>query len=33
MPRINDLLDWFNGARYFSRINLKSRYYQIHIVD
>jgi len=33
LPRIDDLLDWLNGAKYFSQIDLKSRYYQIHIAD
>jgi hypothetical protein len=27
------MLDWFNKAKYFSRIDLKLGYYQIHIVD
>jgi hypothetical protein len=27
------LLDWLNGAKYFSRIDLKLRYYQIHIAN
>jgi hypothetical protein len=30
---IDDLLDQFNGAKYFIPINLKSRYYQICIVN
>ncbi len=33
MPYIDDLLDRLNGAKYFNQIDLKSRYYQIHIVD
>jgi hypothetical protein len=33
MPCIDDLLDRLNGAKYFNQIDLKSRYYQIHIVD
>ncbi len=33
MPRIDDLFDKLNGARYFNRIDLKSRYYEIHIMD
>ncbi len=33
LPRIDDLLDWFNGVKYFSRIDLKSRYYQICIMN
>jgi hypothetical protein len=27
------MLDWFNRAKYFSRIDFKLGYYQIHIVD
>lgn len=33
LPRIDDLFNKLNGVRYFNWINLKSRYYQIHIVD
>ncbi len=33
MPRINNLLDWLNGGKYFCRINVKFHYYQILIVD
>jgi hypothetical protein len=33
MPRIDDLLDQLNGAKYFNQIYFKSRYHQIHIVD
>jgi hypothetical protein len=33
LPRIDDLLNWFNGAKYFSQIDLKSGYYQICIVN
>jgi hypothetical protein len=33
MPRIDDLLDQLNGAKYFNQIDFKSRYHQIHIVD
>ena len=31
MPRIEDLLDCFRGANYFSKIDLKSVYHQIRI--
>ena len=31
MPRIEDLIDFLGKARYFSKINLKSRYHQIRI--
>ncbi len=31
--RIDDLLDRPNGAKYFSQIDLESRYFQIHIAD
>ena len=33
LPRIDDLFDRFAGAKYFSRIDLKSGYYQIQIAD
>ena len=33
LPRIDDLFDRLAGARYFSRIDLKSGYYQIRIAD
>jgi len=33
LPRIDDPLDWFNGANYFIRNDLKLGYYQIHIGD
>jgi hypothetical protein len=33
LPYIDNLLDQLNGAKYFSRIDLKSKYYQIHITD
>jgi len=29
LPQIDDMLDQFNGAKYFGQIDLKSRYYQI----
>ncbi len=31
LPCIDNLLNWFNGINYFSRIDVKSRYYEIHI--
>ncbi len=33
LPHINNLLDQFNGVKYFNRIDFKLGYYQIHIVD
>ena len=33
LPRIDDLFDRLAGAKYFSRIDLKSGYYQIRIAD
>jgi hypothetical protein len=30
---IDNLLDWFNGAKYFNQIHFKLGYYQIRIVD
>ncbi len=33
MPRIDDMLDWLNGAKYFSWIDSKLKYFQIHITD
>ncbi len=30
---IDDLLDQLNGAKYFNRIDLKSRYYQFDIAN
>ena len=32
-PRIYDIMDYFNGAMYFTKINLKSGYHQIHIKE
>ncbi len=32
MPYIDNLLDWLDGAKYFNQIDLKLRYYQIHII-
>ena len=31
LPRVDDLLDWLAGAKCFSRIDLKSGYYQIRV--
>jgi hypothetical protein len=33
LPCIDNLLNQLNGVKYFSRIDLKSRHYQIHIMD
>jgi hypothetical protein len=33
LPHIDDLLDQLNGAKYFNRTDLKSRYHLIHIID
>jgi hypothetical protein len=33
LPRIDDLFDRLSGAKYFSRIDLKSGYYQIRIAN
>jgi hypothetical protein len=33
LPRIDDLFDHLSGAKVFSRIDLRSRYYQIRIVE
>jgi hypothetical protein len=33
LPCIDNLLNQLNGAKYFNWIDLKSMYYQIHIVD
>jgi hypothetical protein len=30
-PRMDDLMDCLTGARYFSKIDLKRRYHQIHM--
>ena len=31
LPRINDLFDQLKGAKYFSKIDLRSRYFQLKI--
>ncbi|GBG59112.1 hypothetical protein CBR_g32130 [Chara braunii] len=31
LPRIDDLLDWVQGCRYFSKIDLKSGYHQVEV--
>ena len=31
LPRINDLFDQLKGAKYFSKIDLRSGYYQLKI--
>jgi len=33
LPRIDDLFDQLKGARVFSKIDLRSRYYQLRIKD
>ncbi len=33
LPCIDNLLDWLNGVKNFNWINIKLKYYQIHIVD
>jgi hypothetical protein len=32
LPQIDDFLYWFNKAKYFSQIDIKFEYYQIHII-
>jgi hypothetical protein len=31
LPRMDDLMDFLSGAKYFSNIDLKSSYHQIHM--
>ena len=31
LPRMDDLMDFFSGARYFSKIDLKSGYHHIRL--
>ena len=33
LPRIEDLFDQLKGASVFSKINLRSRYYQLQVKD
>ena len=33
LPWVNDLIDHFQGTRYFSKVDLCTSYHQIHISD
>ena len=33
LPRIDDLFDWLAGAKYFSRIDLRSGYHQVRVAQ